>query len=178
MSLAQARDSLIEEVRKLGSNDFVITSNLPTRLDGMPYASGRVVEPGIAAYWRERKLRSDGRHGYQERVMACDRWSSPEANMRAIALSIGALRGLDRWGSSSLVERAFAGFAALPSNPVVDWRIELGLGDIDPDYIKAIDAREAYRRRARELHPDHGGDPERMMRLNQAWEAAQRELGA
>jgi hypothetical protein len=170
--LGMARDSLLRELRLLGARqgDVVITSDLPVRLDGMPYASGRPVDPGIAVYWRQPKA-----DGYQDRVMACDRWIEPGGNMRAIALSIETLRGLERWGSSSLVDRAFEGFAALPSVAAIDWRQELGIDPRRP-VVSVADARDFYRTRARELHPDAGGDPEAMVRLNQAWEAAQREL--
>lgn len=169
VGLTAARDSLIAEIRQLGGFEVVMSSNLPTRRDGLPYGIGRqVADPGVAVYWFERR---DGQP--LEREMACDRWLSPEGNMRALALSIGALRGLARWGSASIVDRAFAGFAALPANPVADWRIELQTTGLTLEL-----ARAAYREKARELHPDRGGDPEAMVRLNQAWEAAQRELGA
>lgn len=150
--------------------DVVITSNLPTRRDGLPYADGRAGngDAGVAVYWRQV---TGGRA--VDRAMACDRWSSPGANVRALALSIEALRGLERWGGSTIVDRAFSSFVALPSNPVADWRIEL-----DTAGLSLAAAKEAYRARARELHPDRGGDPAAMIRLNQAWEAAQKELGA
>lgn len=166
---AQARDRLINEVKLLGGRDVVITSNLPTRLDGLPYANAsEPADPGIAAYWRQPKG-----GGWVERSMACDRWRRARDNMHAVELSIAALRGLSRWGSSTIVDRAFAGFAALPPVPEIDWRAELEMSPIAGG-MEAV--RATYRALAAKHHPDRGGDPEKMSRLNRAWEAAQREL--
>jgi hypothetical protein len=164
--LAPARDGLLREIRLMGGRNTVITSNLPTRRDGLPYADGRVTngDPGVAVYWNQ----VVGNRS-TERVMACDRWNSVGGNLRALAMSIGALRGLDRWGSSSMVDRAFSGFAALPPAPS-DWRSMLG----SPRDLET--ARAAFRRLALAAHPDRGGSQEEMARLNEAWDAAQREL--
>ncbi len=163
---SKAVKSLARELRLLGAIDHVITSDLPTKRDGTPYASRLVDDSGAAVYWRQ----PDSLGNMVTRVMACDRWHTPAANIRAIALSVEALRGIDRWGSSTIVDRAFAGFAALPPAPT-DWRSMLGNPrDLDT-------ARATYRRLALAAHPDHGGNGADMARLNEAWDAAQRELG-
>ena len=162
-SFALCRDQLIREIELLGGRHIVLTTNLPLRLDGLPYANGR--EPsdnGVAAYWVQ---------GGREQVMACDRWNRYRDNMHAIELSVAALRGLGRWGSTSIVKRAFAGFAALPPAGS-DWRSVLGMpGDVIIEQVKL-----RYRDLAARAHPDHGGNPDEMQRLNQAYEAAKREL--
>jgi hypothetical protein len=205
--LAKARTRLLDEIRKLGGTDVVITSNMPTRRDGLPYATGErgVADPGVAVYWTGEKQ--------EERVMACDSWQKPGDNIHAIALSVAALRGLERWGSSATVERAFAGFAALP--PAPEPEIEIGqcsaCGNDTVQYagramcptctlveppveppvervwraILEIDVNEKrlgyvhrlYRLLVHQHHPDRGGDVVRMQRINEAWEIAQRELG-
>lgn len=95
----------------------------------------------------------------------------------AVAAAIGALRGLDRWINASVVEAAFQGFTALPS-PLTfeeDWRAVFGF---DPDEeITAEGVQSAYRRAAREAHPDRGGSKEQMQRLNRARDRAASELG-
>lgn len=167
-------DKLLDEIRMLGGTDPVISSNLPTNRRGLPYATSRsadgrveqVADPGVAVYWTGEKR--------EERVMACDRWIQPGHNIHALALSIAAMRGLERWGSSSIVDKAFAGFAALPSVPEIDWRCELG---VPPNATGLEFVRSAYRVKARQCHPDTGGSVEAMSRLNRAWEVAQRELG-
>ncbi len=165
--LAYARDSLLLEIRRLNGDNPVITSDLPVRIDGLPYADGRGrgSDPGVAVYWLQAVK---GR--FVERVMACDRWDSHGGNMRAIALSIEALRGLDRWGGSSIVERAFQSFAALPpasaGMAAGDWRI------IFPGCSTFDDVKLSFRRQAGVDHPDCGGSEAAMARLNAAYAAA------
>jgi hypothetical protein len=164
-----ARNRALREIKLLGGRNVVISSNLPVRGDGLPYANGRAEDPAIAVYWQQ-----PGEGGSMERVMACDVWRKIEDNLHAIVLSIGALRDLERWGSSSIVDRAFAGFSALPSVASIDWRCELMIDGFPPRTLE--DARRAYREKARFHHPDVGGSVEAMTRLNEAWEAAQKEL--
>lgn len=47
-------------------------------------------------------------------VIACDQFREVRLNLEAIALTIRAIRQIERCGTSSLLERAFKGFAALP----------------------------------------------------------------
>jgi cytochrome c5 len=47
-------------------------------------------------------------------VIACDSYSTVRANMRAVGATVEALRAIQRHGATSLLERAFTGFAALP----------------------------------------------------------------
>ena len=46
-------------------------------------------------------------------VIACDQFKEVRLNMAAIVLTIKAIRQIERCGTSSLLERAFKGFAAL-----------------------------------------------------------------
>ncbi len=46
-------------------------------------------------------------------VIACDQFREVRLNMAAITLTIKAIRQIERCGTSSLLERAFKGFAAL-----------------------------------------------------------------
>lgn len=47
-------------------------------------------------------------------VIACDQFKEVRLNMAAIVLTIKAIRQIERCGTSSLLERAFKGFSALP----------------------------------------------------------------
>lgn len=49
-------------------------------------------------------------------VIACDQFREVRLNMAAITLTIKAIRQIERCGTSSLLERAFKGFAALPAH--------------------------------------------------------------
>ena len=77
-------------------------------------------------------------------------------------MTIEALRGIERWGSGDMVNQAFTGFVALPSqeNPydVLGVRPTATQDEIDA----------AYRQKARHAHPDAGGSTEAMQRLNDA----------
>ena len=81
-----------------------------------------------------------------------------------------ALRGLDRWGSSEIVKRAFRGFKALPA---ADWRAIFKV--VSGDSLEIIKTR--FHALAAAAHPDKpGGNEHEMQRLNAAWKQAQQEL--
>ena len=49
-------------------------------------------------------------------VIACDKFKEPRWNLNAIKMTIQAIRNIERYGTTSLMERAFTGFkAALPA---------------------------------------------------------------
>lgn len=48
-------------------------------------------------------------------VIACDQFREVRLNMAAIVMTIKAIRQIERCGTSSLLERAFRGFSALPA---------------------------------------------------------------
>lgn len=165
-SLAVARDQLLEEIRRLGGRNPIISTNVAVyRKAGqyVPYAGQREPDdPGVAVYWTTREG--------EQRVIACDRWKAVRENIRAIGLTVGALRGLDRWGSSTMLDRVFQGFAALPPAERPWWEI---LG-VDHNW-DLRDIEQVYRNTVRIEHPDRGGNPERMADLNRAIAEARRE---
>ena len=64
----------------------------------------------------------------------CDRYLTVADNLRAVALSIEAIRGLERWGGMSMMDRAFTGFAQLPAanvpaKPRRPWREVFGFAE-------------------------------------------------
>lgn len=180
MSPYESAKHLLEEMRKLGASHVTITSELPTRNDGLPYSDGRTKEPGIAVWFVQQGV---------ERVFACDVWRSAAENMHAITLSVEAMRGLDRWGMADVVRLAFAGFAALPSGdpetppaPIKrHWREVLGMTGIgvsgcDPEDVLAI-AKARHRRMIAAAHPDAGvGDHALAAEINAALDEAMAEL--
>jgi hypothetical protein len=154
-TLGAAIKEVQAEVERLGGSRLIISSNLPVRRDGMPYANAsQPADRGVAVYFT-----------YKKRPMcfACDRWAKVEENMWAIAKTIDALRGIGRWGSGQMVEQAFTGFVALPA-PEQPWQT-LGLVTSRPTR-EQID--EAHRRLASQHHPDRGGDTNEMARINAA----------
>lgn len=65
---------------------------------------------------RDAALRWITRNEHQrfDYVIACDQFTEVRLNMAAIVMTIKAIRQIERCGTSSLLERAFKGFSALP----------------------------------------------------------------
>lgn len=159
-TLADARDAVLVELRRLGAKATIISTNMPLRRDGLPYSSGRRSDdPGVAVYFTLSGA---------PKVLACDRWRTVEDNLWAIAKHIEAIRGQERWGVGT-VEQAFMGYDALPAPKTAWWEI-LGVDRNATDE----EIRAAYRQRVKETHPDAGGSEEEFLKVQAAFEAAGR----
>ncbi len=182
----EAAKGVLAELKLMHASHITITSTLPTRADGLPYADGRSDDPGIAV-WAVMQG--------QERVFPCDVWHTHGENLRAIALSLNAMRGLERWGMAEVVQRTFAGFAALPAGgdaappprlrvwrevlsgvdgplAAAEWPV-----DMENDELLAI-AKARHRRLVKQHHPDVGGNADLMAEINAALDAAEKELSS
>jgi len=158
VSLVAARDGLISQIKLMGGTHIVLSTNLRVRNDGLPLAKqAQPNDKGVAVYFLRR-----GR----QMVFACDRWDKIEDNIRAIEKTIEAMRGIERWGASEMMERAFQAFEALPA-PKSCWDV---LG-VRPG-ASAADVNAAYRAKARGAHPDSGGSEAAMSELNRARDEA------
>lgn len=160
---------LVRQLRILGveAGDAVISTNIPVRLDGLPYGNQRdPADVGVAVYFRLKKA---------DRVLACDTWDRVADNLAAVAQHIDALRRIDRYGVGTL-DQAFAGYAGLPAKGST-WRSSLGFA---PDQVVTLaEVEAAFRERARGAHPDvQGGSHDAMTSLTSARLEAVRELGA
>lgn len=184
VGFSAACKDLLVELQRLGAANVVLTSDLPLRIDGLPYSNGRAEDPGIAVWF----VLADDRGRMQERVFACDKWLTHAENMVAIARSVEALRGLDRWGAGDVVTRAFAGFNALPAGSSDEyvvpppprkrpWREVLGepWPELDDEELLVL-AKARHRKLIARHHPDVGGEHERAAELNAALDEAEREL--
>lgn len=162
-TFGRARDQLMKEVRMLGAEgEIILSTNIPVRNDGLPYAKFAAPrDPGVAIYF---KLNG------KPRSFGCDHWRSVEDNVHALSLTISAMRGMERWGVSQMLERVFQGFTALPAPS--SWRSIFSLGK-DADLAAA---EAAYKALAKKCHPDNGGTAERMVELNAAIAEARTEL--
>ncbi|WP_162784720.1 J domain-containing protein [Paracoccus suum] len=103
-----AYEDLMEELRRYGAGNVVVSSNAPLRRDGAPYADAlddRLDDPGVAVYFVRKKRLV---------CLSCDSFTLPFENIRAVGLSVKAYRDMERWGAGQIVDQAFEGFAALP----------------------------------------------------------------
>ena len=156
----QAAKQLVRELELLGAHGVVVSSNLRINLSGVPYSKQATpADVGVAVYFTLRK---------RPTCFACDRWDRVEDNLRAIELSINALRGLERWGSSDMVDAAFTGFAALPApaSATPDWWEVLG---VQPTASHGT-VVTAYQKLRSKHHPDKGGDRDTFLRIRKAWD--------
>ena len=158
------RDGLFQQIKLLGGTYVVLSSNVPLRNDGLPRAGQpQPQDKGVAVYFLRRG---------KQMVFACDRWNKVEDNLRAIEKTIDAVRGMDRWGASEMMERAFTAFEALPP-PRSCWDI---LG-IRPGASEE-EISTAYRTKSRSAHPDVGGTQTAMAELNRARDEAMKSRAA
>ena len=72
------------------------------------------------------------------------------------------MRAIERHGGAAILNRAFTGFIALPA-PEQPWQV-LGVGM----NASREEIEEAYRKLAAKHHPDRGGNPQEMARINAA----------
>lgn len=157
LSIGDGVQRVLEELGRMGvdRDDIVISTNVRTRLDGLPCSSAAAPEdPGAAVYWRRRK---------ETRCMAIDRYDRVQDNLAAIAATLEAMRAIERHGGATILDRAFEGFTALPA-PESWWQI---LGLTGPNATEA-EIKAAHRKLISEHHPDAGGDTERAARINRA----------
>ncbi|MEW8253739.1 MAG: hypothetical protein AB2747_05255 [Candidatus Thiodiazotropha taylori] len=167
---------MLDEIRRLvghrySRDEVIISTNLRLRRDGEPYATQRQPEDqGVAVYFKYKG---------KPMVFACDQWRYIHDNMQAIAKTIEALRGIERWGASDMMERAFTGFVALEHQPEESYADVLQMGNrinkTDQEWL--AEAERHFKILCKEAHPDHGGSNEELARLIKARDQARAELG-
>ena len=150
---------LFREAEKLGAKHLVLQVDIrerDIRTDGLPRANARHGEnPGVIVSFESR---------FGPLRYATDVYTDWQDNLRAIALSLEALRAVDRYGVSKRGEQ-YTGWKALPagsgsapfttSQAAIRWMLTTlrDLGDYEGG-----EPRDVYRRLAKRLHPDTGAD--------------------
>lgn len=130
-------------------------------------------DTGVVAYFDWNEDRSKHPPKLIKMAIPCDRWLKLAHNVQAIALTVEAMRGMDRWGAKHMIKAMFNGFKALPAPAdSMPWYNVLGLSP----GATAFEINEAYRNLAKKTHPDAGGEHEEFLRIKQAYDQA-RELG-
>lgn len=177
LSVADARDRVLAELDRYtqtGKNwrvppdSVILSTNLRTRQDGLPYSNAKEPDdPGVAVYFE-----LDG----EAYVLACDTFDRVADNLAAIAGHIEADRRQERYGVGTARDR-YAGFKALPAageGSGQGWWEVLGvtMGASDRD------VKRAYRQRLHETHPDKSdGDWSAFRTVQAAWEQAKAARG-
>jgi hypothetical protein len=162
-TLGHGRDTLLDELERMGATSIVISSNVRLRVDGLPQANApEPFDHGVAVYFRIKG---------QPSALACDKWDRAADNLRALAKHVEAIRGQLRWGVGS-IEQAFGGYKALAEvGARAPWWQVLGISS-DSTW------REIEHRRDQLLHqhhPDHGGTHDRAAEINAAFDDARAE---
>lgn len=176
-SIAKAVKLLRKELNLFGAEYVVISSNAHYKHDGDLYAKqGLIDDKGVAVYF----TKDDNQH-----CIPCDRWNSIAENIWAIAKSIGAMRGLDRWGSKSIVDAAFSGFRQLPAPE--QGMVEVGVVRVEPWWeVLGVERtaspemlRVARNVLARRYHPDSDSEPNhaKMSEVNVAFDQGMKANG-
>ncbi len=184
VSWRQVLHSLDDETAKIGLAGPVIieigVQDYDIRQDrqGLLSGAGRPYHPGAVVSFESKK------HGPMR--YATDAYDSQpghgsasllpwQANVRAVTLTLEALRGIARWGVASSGQQ-YAGWAALPAGgrvtfPSADAALRWMMTRVPEGTAPAASARELYRVLAAKLHPDaagSGADPEDWDRLQSA----------
>lgn len=161
-----ARNLLFAELGRMGASKVILSTNIPLRNDGLPRANMKPDggDSGVAVYFQRKG---------KPMVFACDKYRESCDNIYAIAKTIDAMRGIERWGASDMMERAFSGFKALSSSTGREWWEVLFGASQKPHVVSRDSIDAAYRVEARRRHPDVlGGSHEAMSELNVARDQA------
>lgn len=163
LSVSDALRRVQDELDRIGARYPVISTNLETRLDGLPRSNQREPDdPGVALYFDL---------AGKPHCMPCDTYDRVADNIAAIAKHIEATRAIDRFGVATVSEM-FAGFTALPAPGQADSMLWWKVLRIEPTATEA-EIQSAYRKRAAEAHPDKpGGSAVAMAEVNGARDAA------
>ena len=162
MPSSKIRYEIGRELKLMRVNDYVISSNIATRHDGLPYANQKAPDdPGVAIYFTRKG---------KEFCISCDQYRSVDANLRAIGKTVEAIRGIERWGTEEMMDAAFTGFAALPESTIVtpyQARPWYDVLEVSQNASEGV-IRAAYRQKLKTAHPDGGGSVEQFNELQKA----------
>lgn len=170
-------DKLEREITHLEGRDIRIEAGFALhqiRNDGWPRGGAAPAHPGVVLYFTSK----DG-----PLCFPCGTFGTMGANLQAIALTLEALRAIDRYGATVGHEQ-YRGFTALPPAPkpmsvegaaeFIAMNSSVSRGVV----IEQADGyRLAYRQAATRLHPDVTGSNEAFYRLGKAKEVLDKHHG-
>lgn len=179
-SYRQTLNLLEKELNHLSAVAIVVQAGFPqhcVRNDGWPYANAKPLHPAVVLQFRS---------GKDTLTFRAVTYSSFDDNLRAIAMTLSALRAIDRYGV--VQGQQYAGFKQIGSAPdpkkqpmswahAVSW---LGLYTAQSSLVftknrEALD--EAYRNACKKTHPDTGGSHEAFLETQEAYRVLREALG-
>lgn len=169
---------LLREIDALGGKRVAIGVDIPEtdfKINGELRARARAATPAV-------EVAFESKHG--PLLYRCDRYATGpyynkmedwQHNVRAIALTLEALRAVDRHGSSHSGEQ-YTGFKAITSGRTSDFFPSVAAADLwlrSEEVLgfvggEGLSLKEAYRSAARVHHPDRGGSPEMWAKVDEA----------
>lgn len=169
---------LERELRAIGAKKIIIQAYFrenQIRNDGWPYSSVNPSRPGVILTFESKKGTLN---------LPCDTFMVWHDNLRAIALSLEALRKVDRYGVTQNNEQ-YKGWAQLEapaaggmSNEAAARFVEARCGIGWPAILSDANIyRDAYKAAAMNCHPDRGGTHDLFVTLQQAKEILDRHHG-
>jgi hypothetical protein len=167
---SQTMDLLQKELAHLNAKEVFIHLFLgfgQIRQDGQPYADSKPTQPGVILSFK-------GKHG--DTMMPCDHFDHWRDNLRAIALSLEALRKVDRYGCAKKGEQ-YVGWKQLPdplakAASVLVRHSRLGQSTITRENFDAI-----WRAATQNTHPDRGGSADDFRAVMEARETIKQAKG-
>jgi hypothetical protein len=158
---------LEKELNYLGATNVIFQVAMrwdQIRNDGRPKAGQKASHPGVIISFDSKKVGPCS--------FPCDTYDSYEHNIHAIALALGALRAVDRYGVTKRAEQ-YKGWKALPEHSDTTRDAALLLerltGYHEDQIIQRPDIREeAYKLACRKAHPDTGGNHEQFVKVQEA----------
>lgn len=141
------------ELEKLGASYAIIELAIGSgdiRMDGWPKAHARASHPGVV-------ISFDSKHG--DLRYGTDRYPTWQANVRAIALGLEALRKVERYGIGKRGEQ-YQGWRQLTAGPVMTRE----------EAQELLDSYGGERKALQAAHPDTGGSDEEFIKVQAARE--------
>lgn len=157
VTMDKSQRFLREEIKRLGGTDLIVSTNIPIRKDGGMYAdwmNKKIDDPGVAIYFKYKG---------KDISMCCDQYTKIWENVYALGKGIEALRGMERWGVSDFIDRAFTGFAALPDPDNKEESCYEILGVMP--WATEEEINKAYKDLCKIRHPDKGGSTDAFTQL-------------
>lgn len=167
-SWAQTEAELRDELRLVGARDPVLQVDVAEsaiRRDGFVSGQAAAYTPRVVLTFEKNFAGSGEPARWHAVTFACDAFWDWTDNVRALALGMGDLRRVERYGLTRGGEQ-YRGFTALPSSTqpalstqgAADAVAARAPGFEAPDILASIDkARSAVRLARSKVHPDAGG---------------------